>query len=88
MTPKITNEMRAIRRSPGQPIIVEDDETETTYVLVEASRSQETVDEWLRRELEPAIAASERGEVLPFDPERIRAIGRQLLGTLRESKGS
>ena len=86
MTPKITQEMRdAIQRSPGQAIPVEDEQTQTVYLLIEATRSAEALDEWLRRELEPAIAASKRGELVPFDAERIRRIGRQLLNSANES---
>jgi hypothetical protein len=78
MAPKITPEMRAaLAKHPGQPVTVEDDETQKQYVLVEADRGHELTEQWIREQLQLGIESAERGEIEPFDPAAIKAAGRQ-----------
>jgi hypothetical protein len=78
MAPKITPEMRAaLAVTPGQPVTVEDDETQKQYVLVDVERGRALTEQWIREQLQLGIAAAERGETEPFDPAAIKAAGRQ-----------
>ncbi|MBI2823260.1 MAG: hypothetical protein HYX69_01060 [Planctomycetia bacterium] len=80
MTPKITAEMRAaLEQHPGQPLAVEDDQTRKVYLLVDAEQGRTLAEQWIREQLQIGLAAADRGEVIPFDPEAIKAGGREHL---------
>ena len=80
MPPKITEEQRrAIEAHPGEPVRVEDDKTHQVYILVEESEAPKLYEQWLRRQLQEGFDAADRGEVVPWDPDRIKAEGRRRL---------
>lgn len=80
MVPKITDEQRkAIEARPGEPVRLEDDETNRVYILVEESQAPQLYERWLRDQLQQGFDASDRGEVADWDPERIKAEGRRRL---------
>lgn len=77
MTPQLTPEMRtALAQSSGQPVIVEDDVSHRRYVLVDAERGREMVEQWIRDQLQIGLDAADRGEVMPFDADDIKRSGR------------
>ena len=74
---KITDELRdAIEQEQGLPVKLEDDKTKKVYLLVDKENAQNLFDQWLRRELQIGFDQADRGEVVPWDPERIKAEGR------------
>jgi len=78
MAPKITPEMRAaLSHHPGQPVEVEDDETRRVYLLVDAERGRALAEQWIKDQLQVGSDAAARGEIVDFDPESIKAAGRQ-----------
>ncbi len=80
MTPKLTEEQRlALRDSPGRPVPVEDDRTHEVYFLVERDQMRQLLDEQLRRELQVGFDEADRGEVVEWDAEKIKAEGRKIL---------
>ena len=84
MAPKITEEMRAaLARQPGRPVEVEDDVTKRVYVLVDAERAKALTEQWIREQLQIGLDAADRGEVVPFDVEAIKASGRSRLDQAR-----
>jgi hypothetical protein len=77
MTPKITVEMRAaLAQHPGQPVEVCDDETKKIYLLVDAESGRALTEQWLREQLQVGLDAAERGEIVAFDVDAIKAEGR------------
>ena len=82
MALKITPEMReALARQPGRPVAVEDDQTQKKYLLVDAESGRAVAEQWIRDQLQLGLDAAERGDVVDFDPEAIKAAGRGRLGT-------
>jgi hypothetical protein len=80
MTPKITEEMRlALDERPGEPVMVEDDRTQQVYVLIPQESLPLLWDSYVRREVEQGLAAVDRGDVIDWDPDRIKAEGRRSL---------
>ena len=84
MTPKITPEMRtALANQPGQPVEVQDDETQRVYLLVDAEHGRALTEQWIREQLQQGLDAAARGEVVDFDAESIKARGRDRLDARR-----
>lgn len=80
MTPKLTEEQRqALQQAPGRPVPVEDDRTHQVYFLVERDQLRRLLDEQLRRELQIGFDEADRGDVVEWDPEKIKAQGREIL---------
>jgi hypothetical protein len=78
MTPKITREMReALSQHPGQPVAVEDDLTKKKYLLVDAESGRAAAEQWIRDQLQQGLDAAARGATESFDPDAIKAAGRQ-----------
>ena len=78
--PRITEEIRqALAAQPGQPVRIRDDKTKKSYLLIEESVAGGLFDEWLRTELEKGFAAVQRGDVVDWDPQRIKDEGRRRL---------
>ncbi|HEV3138105.1 MAG TPA: hypothetical protein VGZ26_09375 [Pirellulales bacterium] len=69
----------ALEQHPGQPIEVEDDESEKRYILVDAQSGRALAEQWIREQLQVGLDAADRGEIVPFDPEAIMARGRERL---------
>ena len=73
MSPKITDEMRsALNEHPGQPVKVEDDQTQKVYFLIAADNRQ-VFDDWLSRELQIGFDEADRGEVAEWNVEQFLA---------------
>jgi hypothetical protein len=84
VTPKITPEMRAaLAQQPGRPVEVEDDASQKLYLLVDAQSGRVLVEQWIREQLQLGLDAAERGEVVSFDPEAIKAAGLRRLASPR-----
>lgn len=76
MTPKITPEMRdALAQSPGRPVPVEDEVAQRTYLLVDAERGRDLIDQWIRDQLQIGLDAADRGEVTLLAPAEIKRSG-------------
>jgi predicted transcriptional regulator len=72
MNPKITEEMRAaLKQRPGQPIRVEDDETQKVYVIIDDQTHKRAMEALRQQEDLAAIQAGiddmEAGHVVPFE---------------------
>jgi len=86
MAPKLTDELRAaIREQPGLPLRVEDEQTKKVYLLIEESEAPQLYEHWLRRELQAGFDQADRGELVDWDPDRIKAEGRRRLAEERTS---
>lgn len=80
MNPKLTDEMReALAKEPGKALRIDDDETNKVYFLVEQDIEIESFDEWILREAEIGRQQALRGELVEFDPEKIKREGRKRL---------
>ena len=80
MIPKLTDEMRqALQYDPDRPVKVEDEQTHRVYVLVSDDAFREMVDEELRRQLQIGLDQADRGEFVDWDPDKIKAEGREIL---------
>jgi hypothetical protein len=76
----LSDEMReAIHNAQGQPLELLDEQTSKRYLLVESSGVDQLWEEWVQRSLQPAFDEADRGELRPWDPERIEAEGRRRL---------
>lgn len=80
MAPKLTPEMRAaLAQNPGQPVEVEDEQSQQRYILVDAQSGRALTEQWIREQLQIGVNAADRGEIVPFDPDAIMARGRERL---------
>jgi hypothetical protein len=81
--PLITPEMRAaLVASGGAPIQVQDPQTQQVYLMEPVVEI--TLDEqYMREKIEEGLAAIEAGDVVPWDPERIKRLGRERLAARR-----
>jgi hypothetical protein len=68
---------QAIAASGGLPIHVEDPDTHKLYVLVEHPQNAPLDQAYIDKELAKGIAAIEAGELIAWDPERIKLEGRK-----------
>jgi len=66
----------ALAEHPGQPVEVCDDETQKVYLLVDAKSGRALAEQWIREQLQVGLDAAERGEIVPFDADDIKAAGR------------
>jgi hypothetical protein len=77
---KLPDDMRQmLERNPGQPVTFEDEQTHKLYVLLAQDDVSSLWDNYLRREVARGLDAVDRGEVVEWDPERIKAAGREIL---------
>jgi hypothetical protein len=67
----------ALAQQPGQPLEVEDEQTQKVYMLVDAEQGRRLAEQWIREQLQIGLDAASRGEVVEFDPDAIEAAGRQ-----------
>lgn len=70
----------ALQRHPGEPVTVEDEQTNKKYLLVDEETGRAVAEQWIREQLQIGLDAAARGEVADFDPEAIKAAGRERLG--------
>jgi hypothetical protein len=72
--PKLTDEMRqALAAHPSGPIPIEDDQTQSFYVLLTKDDYCRLQDDYYRRELQVAFDQVDRGEVSDLDMSAILA---------------
>ena len=72
MTPRLTEEQRqALTRQPGQPVEVEDEQTQKVYVLVAREDFRQMIDGELRRQLQIGFDQADAGDVADWDVEEI-----------------
>ena len=77
---KLTHEMKeALRTQTEEPLEIEDDETNKTYLLVEKEQVSQLFDQWLRRELQIGFDQADTGDLVSWNPEKIKAEGRKRL---------
>jgi hypothetical protein len=86
--------VQAVAAHGGQPIRLEDPATNRIYWLIEEQPSGdegpcdiELDPAYVDRMLDEGIAAIEAKQVAPWDPERIKSLGRRLLAE-RQAKAS
>ena len=80
MTPKITDEMRkALAQHPDGPVPIEDDRTRKLYILVAEDEFRRLSGGQLLRELQIGFDQADRGESADWNPENIKAQGREYL---------
>ncbi len=65
----------ALEQAPGQPLELFDERTRKKYLVVESSNVEQLWEEWVRSSLQPAFDEADQGELRPWDPERIKAVG-------------
>jgi hypothetical protein len=71
---KLTDEMRqALAIRPTGPIPIEDDQTQSQYVLLTKDDYFRLHDDYLRRELQVALDQVDRGEVSDLDMNALLA---------------
>ncbi|HUE71497.1 MAG TPA: hypothetical protein VMP01_11490 [Pirellulaceae bacterium] len=76
----LSDEMReAIHNAQRQPLELLDEQTGKRYLLVESSEVDQLWEEWVQHSLQPAFDEADRGELRPWDPDRIKAEGRKRL---------
>lgn len=74
MTPKLTPEMRAaLAAHPGEPIEVEDEQTQRVYVLIERDHAREQLDHWIIGQLAVAEADVAAGRIVAWDKPSLMA---------------
>jgi hypothetical protein len=77
MTPRITAEMRAaLAKFPRRPVEVRDDESRKVYLLVDAESGRALTEQWLREQIQIGLDAANRGDIVAFDADAIKAQGR------------
>jgi len=74
---KLTHEQReALQHQPaGEPLSVIDEEKQRVYTLLDPQAAREFAIFTLRRELQPAVDAADRGELEPWNVVEIIAEG-------------
>ena len=81
MVLRVTDEMHeAIAAAQGRPIEFHDERTSKKYLLVASDDVTRMFDDWVGRSLQVAFEEADRGQLRPWDPERIKAEGRRRLG--------
>lgn len=74
---------QAIAANGGLPFQLEDPDTHEIFLVVEQP-AEVTLDiEYINAKLDEGIAAVDAGQVVPWDPERIKQEGRRLLAERR-----
>lgn len=82
MIPRITEEMREAleSRKPGRLVAVEDERAQQTYWLVSADDLPRLWEEHIHAQIDIGLDAIDAGQVVPWDPEKIKRQGRDRLG--------
>lgn len=87
LLPSITPEMRsALAASGGAPIHVQDPETLQVYVVSEQSTPISLDERYVQEKIDEGLAAIEAGDVVSWDPKRVKALGRDRLAARRASE--
>jgi hypothetical protein len=70
---------QALEASGGLPLYFEDPETHERFVLQQGPVEITLDEEYIAKCLDEGLADIEAGRVVPWDPERIKELGRQRL---------
>jgi hypothetical protein len=73
----------ALARRPGEPVEVEDEETQDVYLLIPRDELQQWRREALLKELQIGFDQADAGEFFEWDPDEIKAEGRRRLKASR-----
>lgn len=77
---KLPPEMRtALQEHAGQPVKIEDEQSRKVYLLVEEDAAHQLMEQWLCRELQRGFDQADRGQVVEWNPDRIKSEGRRQL---------
>lgn len=74
-----TEDQKRILDSEKTPVFLVDADGQTTHVVLPIADARCLFDDDLRRELQVGFDEADRGELLGWDPERIKAKGLELL---------
>ena len=83
---KIDELQQALEQEHGAPVYLVGLDGETTHVVLPIDDARHMFDDYLRRELQVGFDQADRGEFVEWDPERLKAEGRERLQ--RRSQGS
>jgi hypothetical protein len=86
MTAKITqtDDQKRVLDAEQAPVFFVDAAGKTTHVVLPIGDARRMFDDYLRRELQIGFDEADRGELVDWDPDRIKAQGRELLRQQRE----
>ena len=78
---KLTPEMRiALQDHAGQPVKIEDEQSQKVYLLVEEGSAHQLMEQWLCRELQVGFDQAERrATCFQWNADRIKSEGRRRL---------
>ena len=81
MTAKITqtDDQKRVLDAEQAPVFFVDAEGNTTHVVLPIEDARRMFDDYLRRELQVGFVQAERGEFVDWNPDRIKAQGREML---------
>ena len=77
---------QALEASGGMPVRFEDPETHERFVLQQEPVEVTFDREYINQALAEGLADIEAGRVVPWDPERIKELGRQRLTARKAGK--
>ena len=70
---------QALDQEHGAPVYLVGLDGEATHVLLSIDDARRMFDDYLRRELQIGFDQADRGELVDWDPDRIKAEGREIL---------
>jgi hypothetical protein len=70
---------QALEQEQGAPVYLVGLDGEATHVVVPIDDARHMFDDYLRRELQVGFDQADRGEFVDWDPERLKAEGRERL---------
>lgn len=80
MVTRITDEQRqALDQNPGSVVLVEDEQTKKVYLLIPQEQVPSLWEEHIEREVSRGLKCVDAGEVVVWDPDRVKAEGRRRL---------
>jgi len=82
MVAKVTKNdelQQALDKEQGAAVYLVGMDGETTHVVLPIDDARRMFDDYLQRELQVGFDQADRGESVDWDPEKIKAYGRELL---------
>ena len=70
---------QALDQEHGAPVYLVGLDGEATHVVLSIDDARRMFDDYLRRELQIGFDQSDRGELVDWDPDKIKAEGREIL---------
>ena len=70
---------QALDREQGAPVYLVGLDGEATHVVLPIDDARRMFDDYLRRELQLGFDQADRGEFVDWDPDKIKAEGREIL---------